>query len=96
MTDDQRQWAINRVRAKRAFWLHLAIYILVNTFLVFIWAFTSGGNFWPVWPMLGWGIGVLAHAVSVFVAPMEVSEERIDRELQGRRGSSPSGQAGRG
>ena len=95
MTDDQRQWAINRVRAKRAFWMHLAVYIMVNAFLVFIWAFTSEGYFWPAWPMLGWGIGVLAHGVSVFLAPMDISEERIDRELRSQRGSSGS-QAGSG
>ena len=96
MTEDQRQWAIKRVRAKRAFWVHLSVYMLVNAFLVFVWAVTSGAYFWPMWPMFGWGIGVAAHAVSVFLAPMEVSEERIDRELERQRGSSRSGQAGLG
>lgn len=96
MTDDRRQWAIGRVRAKRAFWVHLSVYILVNAFLVVVWAASSAGYFWPVWPMLGWGIGVAAHALSVFLAPTEVSEERIDRELQGRRGSSTNTRAGRG
>ena len=30
--------------------------------LVAIWALTGAGYFWPIWPMLGWGIGVLADA----------------------------------
>ncbi len=85
MTDDQRQWAIRRIRAKRAFWVHLAVYFAVNAFLVFIWAVTSGSYFWPVWPILGWGIGLVAHAMGVFFAPMDISEERIDRELQANR-----------
>jgi 2TM domain len=43
------------------------IYDLVNAFLVVIWAVTSGGGalFWPVFPILGWGIGLAANAWGV-------------------------------
>jgi hypothetical protein len=87
MTEEQRQWAIKRIRAKRGFWIHFFIYVAVNAFLVAVWAVTWTGYFWPVWPMLGWGIGVIAHAVVVFVGPSEISEERINREIRGRYGS---------
>jgi hypothetical protein len=40
---------------------HLRVYIAVNALLVAIWALTGMGYFWPVWPLLGWGVGVLAH-----------------------------------
>ncbi len=63
------------------------MYVAVNSLLILIWAMTSGGYFWPVWPILGWGIGVAAHAASIFVGPREISEAQIDRELQGRLGS---------
>lgn len=94
MTDDQRLWAIRRIRAKRAFWVHLTVYILVNTFLVFVWATTAGDSFWPVWPMFGWGIGLAAHAATVFLAPMDVSDERIERELRSRDRSATSAHSG--
>ena len=87
MSEQQRQQAIRRIQAKRGFWVHFAVYLAVNALLVLIWAVTSGGYFWPVWPMLGWGIGVVAHAVSVYVGPSEITEAQIDRELQGRIGS---------
>jgi hypothetical protein len=96
MTEDQRQWAIRRVSAKRTFWLHLSVYVLVNALLTLIWVVGSGGDFWPAWPMLGWGIGLGAHAVSVFLAPMAISEERIDRELRSRRASPTSTRSGKG
>lgn len=86
MTEDERQWAINRIKAKRGFWGHLAIYVMVNTLLVSIWAMTSSDSFWPIWPMLGWGIGVVAHGASAFAGPSTISEERIDRELRARHG----------
>ncbi len=87
MTEDQRQRAIRRIQAKRGFWAHFTIYLAVNALLVLIWAMTSGAYFWPIWPMLGWGIGVAAHAVSVYIRPSEISDAQIDRELQGRFGS---------
>ena len=86
MTDEQRQGAVRRIQAKRGFWSHFTTYLAVNALLVLIWALTSAGHFWPVWPILGWGIGVVAHAVSVYVKPTEITDAQIDREL-GRSGS---------
>jgi eukaryotic-like serine/threonine-protein kinase len=42
--------------------IHLTLYVLVNAFLVGIWAASGGGYFWPIWSILGWGIAVAAHA----------------------------------
>ena len=87
MTEEQRQQAIRRIRAKREFRVHLAVYLAVNALLVVIWAMTSTTYFWPVWPMLGWGIGVVAHAANVYFGSSEISGAQIDRELHGRFGS---------
>ncbi len=38
---------------------HLQTYLVVMTLLVAIWALTGAGYFWPVWPALGWGIGLI-------------------------------------
>lgn len=44
---------------------HATSYLLVMVMLVAIWALTSpGGYFWPVWPMLGWGIGLASHGLA--------------------------------
>ena len=56
-----------RARARAAFQRHLFTYLWVNALLVVIWALTNfGGYFWPIWPMLGWGVGLGAHAFAVF------------------------------
>ena len=44
---------------------HVRTYLAVMALLVVIWALTGMGYFWPVWPALGWGIGVLSHAGGV-------------------------------
>jgi hypothetical protein len=33
-------------------------YLLVNALLIAIWAVTGAGYFWPIFPLVGWGIGV--------------------------------------
>ncbi len=50
-----------RRAAWRSFEIHLRIYIAVIAMLVAIWGLTGGGDFWPIWPALGWGIGVASH-----------------------------------
>lgn len=87
MTDEQRRQAIGRIQAKRGFWVHLAVYILVNAVLVVVWYYSSGGYFWPVWPALGWGIGLVLHGLGVFVGTRAITEEQIQREIN--RGRQP-------
>ena len=74
-----REKAIQRLKKKRDFKTHVLIYVAVNTFLVVIWAVTSAGFFWPIFPILGWGIGVLANAWDVY-GRKPISEEEIRRE----------------
>jgi hypothetical protein len=34
-------------------------FVAVNLLLIVIWAATGAGYFWPIWPLLGWGIGLI-------------------------------------
>ena len=47
---------------RQTFKTHLTLYLLVNLLLIGIWAASGAGYFWPIWSILGWGIGVAAHA----------------------------------
>ena len=77
-----RERAIKRLKKRRDFHGHVLVYLLVNAFLVVIWAVTSpGGFFWPIFPMVGWGIGVVMNAWDVYFAE-EIGEEDIHREME--------------
>ncbi len=77
-----RERAVKRLKKRRDFRGHLLIYTLVNAFLVVIWAVTSpGGFFWPIFPIVGWGIGVIMNAWDVYFAE-DFSEEDIDKEIE--------------
>ncbi|NKQ51810.1 2TM domain-containing protein [Amycolatopsis sp. K13G38] len=79
---DPRAQAVERLKKKREYFQHLAIYVLTNGFLVLIWWLVGGGGFfWPIFPIGAWGIGLLMHTWDVF-APSHLSEERIRREMR--------------
>ena len=73
--------AIKRLKKRRDFHGHLLVYVLVNAFLVVIWAVTSpDAFFWPIFPIVGWGIGVVMNAWDVYFA-QDIGEREIQREI---------------
>jgi len=84
MTNKELVRARHRVRQLRGFYVHLAIYVVVIAGIALINWVTSPGYWWVVWPMVGWGIGIGAHAVAVFFEGSFLGpewEERKTREL---------------
>lgn len=63
---DSRDPDRRRQIAWRAFEGHARVYMLVNLFLVGIWAATGFGYFWPVWPAMGWGLALGIQAAATF------------------------------
>ena len=62
---DLRDRAVARLKQKRDFGVHLFVYLVVNSSLIGIWAFTGAGFFWPAFPLFGWGIGLVLNAWDV-------------------------------
>jgi signal transduction histidine kinase len=56
-------------------------------FTVAVWAVSSGGYFWPIWPLLGLAIVVAAHAAAVLVAAPQQLSERIESLTASRAGA---------
>jgi Domain of unknown function (DUF1707)/2TM domain len=40
---------------------HLIAFVAVNLMFIVIWATSGFGYFWPIWPLMGWGIGLSCH-----------------------------------
>lgn len=58
--------ARKRAGAKLGWYVHAGIYVAVNLMLAALSA--ASGRHWAVFPAFGWGIGLLAHGIVVFVA----------------------------
>jgi len=48
---------------RRAFLVHLTVYLLVNALLIGVNLVYTPGFLWFPFPLLGWGIGVLLHYI---------------------------------
>lgn len=87
-----------RLRERRAFVLHLVVFIISNLFFWIVWWFVKlitlgSGMFsdgvvelaisspWPLLLMFAWGIGLAAHAMSVYFKS-DAAARRRDREIQ--------------
>ena len=64
--ENEYQKAKKRVEEIRGFYAHLVSYVLVNSLLFLVNITTSPSVLWFYWPFLGWGIGIVVHAVWVF------------------------------
>jgi hypothetical protein len=87
-----------RVRQLKAFYLHAGIYAVVMLGLLAIDAATrgtghdmmfngrtfhdSGGDWWVLWPALGWGIAVAIHAMVVLMGGIGRMDEWEDRKVE--------------
>jgi hypothetical protein len=81
-----REQALTQLKKKRDFRTHLAAYLLVNSFLWLIWAIvliTADGPSlpWPLFPMVGWGIGLVFHAWDTY-GRKPFSDTDIAREVE--------------
>jgi hypothetical protein len=66
---DPRRRAARIAAARRGLRAHLWAYLAMATIVLTVWAAvaatTDATYFWPIWPILGAGIGLVSHAVSI-------------------------------
>ena len=84
MSEEQiYEQAKKRVEARKEFFIHLTVYVVVNIMLVLIWAFAAGGGYpWFIFPLGGWGIGLLFHGLGVFVFEQRSDKAAIEKEAE--------------
>lgn len=78
--------AKKHINERIGFYIHLFIYLLANLgFHLFNWY--TGGFYWAIFPLLGWGIGLLFHGVQVFgfFTSSTWKEKQIVKEIEKQR-----------
>jgi len=76
-----RDAARKRLEAKRGFASNVVAYVVINGFMIAVWAITGGGYFWPAWLLGGWGVALTMHAFDVF-GRQPITEADIDEEVR--------------
>lgn len=59
---------------QRLFQVHASIWFAVNAMLFVIWLLAGAGHPWFLYPAMGWGIGLAAHATATFNRPIRDDE----------------------
>jgi hypothetical protein len=87
--DELDRLARKRAGAKLGWYTHAAIYVVVNVALLLLSRYGFGTRPWSPFPLLGWGVGLALHGVSVFVLStgsglrerlVQQERERLQRE----------------
>ena len=86
MTDQAslRDRAVQRLKAKRHFWSALVTWLALSAMFIVIWAVTGMGGFWPIWPIAGIAIGVVATGIRAF-GPVSRGPSESDIQAEMRR-----------
>ncbi|MBE9258620.1 MULTISPECIES: 2TM domain-containing protein [Dolichospermum] len=74
----EQEWLKNNVEVKKEqmsnsqqrkdFKSHLLAFLAINGFLVLLNLVVSPGYFWAIYPILGWGLGLLLHGIKVYIS----------------------------
>ena len=81
MNDEQykamRKAAEKRVKNRMEFYQHVVAYVVINAMLLI--AFRD--QWWVIFPLFGWGLGVIMHGMEVFLDDPARRERAIAREM---------------
>jgi len=70
---------------KIGFYIHLIIYLAINSLLIVMWLWGGGGFPWFLFPLVFWGIGLVAHGLGVFMGT-GFAERMAEKEYQRLKG----------
>lgn len=82
MSEEKKETARKRAKAKMDFIRHLATYVVVMAILIIINNVTGSGYQWWIWPAAGWGIGVLVHFLKTFMFTGKMEARLIEKEME--------------
>jgi 2TM domain-containing protein len=59
---------MKRLLGDLGFQIHFGVYLAVNLLLAVINLLTDPSYLWFLWPLAGWGLGVIAHGAAIVYA----------------------------
>ncbi len=82
--EDIDQLARKRASAKLGWYSHAVVYVLVNAGLFALSSHAFGSRAWSPAPLLGWGLGLVLHGLSVWFvgAGSSLRERMVQRERE--------------
>lgn len=89
--DAERALAVREVKRRRDFLGSVGGWASVSAITTTVWVATGAhGYFWPIWPIVGIGIGVISQAATIWgptrkeITEADIAAEMRRREQRGR------------
>jgi hypothetical protein len=83
-----RRLAERRVDAKAGFWIHAAIFVVVNAGMALANLTGASANPWFLWSAGCWGLALIVQGVVVYAPTRELRRRAIEAELARLRTAS--------
>lgn len=80
MSESEREEARKRLQKRRNLQGGVVAYVVINAFLIGVWAVSGGGYFWPGWVLAGWGVALVLGLWDYYRGP--ITEADVDAELR--------------
>ncbi|MFN8126789.1 MAG: 2TM domain-containing protein [Candidatus Nanopelagicales bacterium] len=84
--------AVKRVRAKQNFRRTAGAFVIIWLFFIVLWWFGAKEhtvtNFWPIWPIIGMGIGLAFMGWSAYGPGDDVTDAQVEAEMRKMQGGS--------
>lgn len=82
MSMEKYEKARKHVKDVKDFYVHLSVYLVMAVFFVTLNVLTSFGEWWFHWPLLGWGIGLSIHGLTVFVFDKSFTDDWEEKKIK--------------
>ena len=67
-------------KEQQVFWIHLSAYAVINAIFAGLNLYTQPEQIWFIWPLIGWGIGVAAHGLALYLKAKSSSHGALASE----------------
>lgn len=82
LTEEERYTkALLKVKELKAFYGHLFVFLIIMSVLCYKNYTESPGYLWVLFPLFGWGFGLLMHGIRVLGKPLKWEERKIEKYL---------------
>ena len=89
-TQTAEQTAHQNAKLKVEFRIHLVVYLAINIFLVIINISLTPEYHWVIWPVMGWGLGIIIHGINVhFFTSSNFKDRMIQKEMDKQQNQLP-------
>ncbi len=82
--DEIDRLARRRAGAKLGWYAHAVVYLVINLLLFALSEYGTGLRRWSIFPMVGWGLGLVLHGVAVFLlgSGSGLRERMVEKERE--------------